>query len=53
MGVPEGPCGFEELEKFQDFLGPQGYQLIDIEPSKSLIVFKEAKHTITHRILSH
>ena len=23
-GVPGGPCGFEELEKFQDFLGPQG-----------------------------
>ena len=20
--VPEGPCGFEELEKFQDYLGP-------------------------------
>ena len=24
-GVPEGPCGYEELEKFQTFLGPQGY----------------------------
>ena len=22
-GVPEGPCGFEELQKFQEFLGPQ------------------------------
>ena len=22
-GVPEGPCGYEELEKFQTFLGPK------------------------------
>lgn len=26
-GVPEGPCGFEELTQFQEFLGLQGYQL--------------------------
>ena len=38
-GDPEGPCGFEEL---QDHLGPQGYQLIVVEPSKFLIVFKDA-----------
>ena len=50
-GVPEGPCGFKELQKFQDFLGPQGYQLIVVEPSKCLVVFKdptynEAPHVI-------
>ena len=50
-GVPEGPCGFEELQKFQDFLGPQGYQLIVVEPSKCLVVLKdptynEAPHVI-------
>ncbi|CAH3189850.1 unnamed protein product, partial [Porites evermanni] len=28
-GVPEGPCGYEELEKFQTFLGPQGYKIIE------------------------
>ena len=27
-GVPEGACGFEEIEKFQNYLGPKGYQLI-------------------------
>ena len=26
-GVPEGPCGHKELEQFQAFLGPQGYQI--------------------------
>ena len=49
--VPEGPCGFEKLEKFQEYLGPQAYQLIVVEPSKCLIVFKdptynEAPHVI-------
>ena len=24
-GVVEGVCGYAELEKFQNFLGPQGY----------------------------
>ena len=43
-GVPEGPCGFEELQKFQDYLGPQGYQLIVVEPSKCLIVFTDAQY---------
>ena len=43
-GVPEGPCGFEELQKFQDYLGPQEYQLIVVEPSKYLIVFTDAQY---------
>ena len=46
-GVPEAPSGFEEMEKFKDFLGPQGYQLIVVEPSTCLIVFKEAKYNNT------
>ena len=33
--------GFEELQAFQDHLGPQGYQHIVVEPSKCLIVFKD------------
>ena len=49
--VPEGLCGFEELEKFQEYLGPQGYELIVVEPSKCFIVFEdptynEAPHVI-------
>ena len=50
-GVSEGPCGYEELEKFQEYLGPQGYQFIVVESSKCLVVFKdptynEAPHVI-------
>ena len=51
-GVAEGPCGFEELEKFQEFLGPQGYQLIVVKPSKCLTVFKEAKYNNTPHVIS-
>ena len=49
--VAEGPCGLEELETFQEYLGPHGYQIIVVEPSKCLVVFKdptynEAPHLI-------
>ena len=30
-GVSEGPCGLEEIEQFQDYLGPQGYRIIVLE----------------------
>lgn len=30
-GVPEGPCGYEELEKFQTFLWRQGYKIIVVD----------------------
>ena len=43
-GVPKGPCGYEELQQFQKYLGPQGYQLIVVEPSKCLIVFKDVAY---------
>ena len=26
-GVPEGPCGLPEIQKMQNYLGPQGYQI--------------------------
>lgn len=42
--VLEGPCGFEELQKFQDYLGPNGYQLIVVEPSKCLVAFKDSTY---------
>ena len=40
------------MEKFHGFLGPQGYQLIVVEPSKCLIVFKEAKYNNTPHVIS-
>ena len=38
-GVPEGPCGYEEIQKFQQFLGPQGYQLIVVDPARGGVIF--------------
>ena len=39
-GVPEGPCGLEELEKFQTALGPS-YQLFVMSMAKPfLLIFK-------------
>ena len=40
-GVAEGPCGFEELQKFQDYLGPQDYQIIVFEGQRGMIWFKD------------
>lgn len=40
----EGTCGCEELQKFQAFLGPQGYQLIVVDASICIILFKDPKY---------
>lgn len=39
-GVVEGPCGLEEIEKFQDYLGPQGYRIIVVDACKGGVIFK-------------
>ena len=49
--VVEGPCGYEELEKFQEYLGPQGYQLIVVEHSKCLVIFKDATYNEVPHII--
>ena len=38
--VPEGPCGYEKLEKFQAFLGPKGYKIIVVDYVSCAIPFK-------------
>ena len=39
-GVPEGPCGFHELEQFQTFLGPQGYKIIVVDYTSCACIFQ-------------
>ena len=39
-GVSEGPCGLEEIEQFQDYLGPQGYRIIVVEAARGGVIFK-------------
>ena len=38
--VPEGPCGYEELDKFQAFLGPQGYKIIVVDYVSCSCIFQ-------------
>ena len=49
--VPERPCGLPELQAFQDYLGKQGYQLIVVELSKCLIVFKDPAYNAAPRVI--
>ena len=39
-GVVEGLCGLEEIEKFQDYLGPQGYRIIVMDACRGGVIFK-------------
>ena len=39
-GVGEGPCGLEEIQKFQDYLGPQGFRIIVVDAVRGGVIFK-------------
>ena len=41
--VPEGPCSTEELDKFQEYLGPQGYKLIVVDAQRGGIIYTRGK----------
>ena len=50
-GVPERPCGLEDIAKFQDYLGPRGYSIIVVDAVCGGVIFKgdafrEAEKTI-------
>jgi len=40
-GVPEGPCGVQEMKQFQAYLAPQGCQIIVFEGQQGTIWFKD------------
>lgn len=40
-GVPEGPCGSEQIQKIQDHVGPQGYQIKIFEGVCGAIWYKD------------
>ena len=37
--VPEGPCGYAEIEQFQNYLGPKAYQLTVVDPVRGGVTF--------------
>ena len=51
-GVGEGPCRLEEIQKFEDYLGPQGFRIIVVDAVRGGVIFKreaflEADKTIS------
>lgn len=40
-GVPEDPCGHQEIQAFQDYLGDQGYQILVFEGQQGALWFKD------------
>ena len=51
VGVPEGPCGLEEITTFQDYLGPQGFRIIVVDAASGGVIFKGGKYQeAPHRI---
>ena len=50
-GVPEGLCGHEEIEKFQQLLGPQGYQLIVVDPARGGVIFTGEQYKSAPKVI--
>ena len=50
-GVPEGLCGNEEIQKFQDYLGPQGYQLIVVDPARGGVIFTGEQYKSAPKVI--
>ena len=50
-GVPEGPCGLEQIQKFQEVVGPQGFRIIVVDAARGGVVFKGSQFPeVPHRI---
>ena len=50
-GVPEGSCGYEEIQKFQDYLGPKGYQLIVVDPVRGGVIFTGKAYKFAPKVI--
>ena len=50
-GVPEGSCGYEEIQKFQDYLGPMGYQLIVVDPVRGGVIFTGEQYKFAPKVI--
>ena len=43
---------YEEIQKFQDYLGPMGYQLIGVEATRGGVIFKGDKYEDEAKIIA-
>ena len=49
--VPEGSCGTEESDKFQDYVGPQGYKIIVVCAQRGGVVYTGKKFKEMSKII--
>ena len=50
-GVPKGSCGYEEIQKFQDYLGPKSYQLIVVDPVRGAVIFTGEAYKFAPKVI--
>ena len=51
-GVTKGLCGLEEINTFQDYLGPQGYRIMVLEASRGGVIFKGERFQEAKKIIA-
>lgn len=50
--VPEGLCGLQEINQFQEYLGPRGYRIIVLDAARGGVIFKGDKYQDAEKIIS-
>ena len=50
--VPKGLCGLDEIDKFQEYLGPKGFRIIVIEAARGGVIFKGDKFEDEKKIIA-
>ena len=50
--VSEGLCGLEEIETFQEYLGPKGFRIIVVDATQGGVIFKGDKYEDRNKIIA-
>ena len=50
--VSEGLCGLEEIETFQEYLGPKGFRIIVVDATQGGVIFKGDKYEDENKIIA-
>ena len=50
--VSEGLCGLEEIETFQEYLGPKGFRIIVVDAKQGGVIFKGDKYEDENKIIA-
>ena len=50
--VPEGLCGLDEVNTFQEYLGQQGFRIIVVDATRGGVIFKGDKYEDENKIIA-